>query len=387
MIDFRFTEAQTALVESVRRFARDRIIPVAAECDREGRFPRDVFDEAWKLGLVNPTLPPAYGGKGRSVIDSTRITEELAYGCSGIQTGITGNVVTLTAINLAGSEEQKKKYLGWLAAEPVLASYATTEAEAGSEVAAMQTRAVKDGSGGYVLNGAKAWVCNASLASFYLVFATENPALRHEGIGAFLVDRDAKGLAVGARDDKLGQRACDSGVITLEDVHVPASQVLAVPGAGFMLEMAAFDWVRPDLGASAVGLMRRCFDECVVYAKSGKVFGLPIAQHQLVQWMIAEMAIRVEATQLLVLKAAWSLDDHARSSVVSSYAKAYGADAAVKTAIDAVQIFGGNGYIKKYPVEKLLRDAKVFQLSGGGGAAGWASQIQRLMIARNALMS
>lgn len=379
MIDFELTEEQKALIDTARRFTKERIIPVAAQCDREGKFPREVFNEAWKLGLVNPTLPTEYGGAGLSDVDSSFITEELAYGCSGIQTSMTANTLGLTPIRLGGTEEQKKKYLGWLAAEPIFASYATTEPAAGSDVAGLQTRAVKDSGGGYVLNGSKCWITNASMASFYTIFATENPELRHKGIGAFIVHRDAKGLAVGKHEDKLGQRASDTAVVTLDDVHVPASQVLAVPGQGFKLAMETFNQTRPDIGAIAVGLMRRCLDESVAYAKERKTFGVPIASHQLVQWMIAEMAIRIEATSLLVRKAAWNLDKGIRNPVISSYAKAYGADSAMLTATDAVQVFGGNGYVKEYPVEKLMRDAKVLQIYEG------TSQIQRLVIAKHVL--
>jgi acyl-CoA dehydrogenase len=379
MIDFELTEEQKALIDTARRFTKERIIPVAAQCDRDAKFPREVFNEAWKLGLVNPTLPTEYGGSGLSDVDSSFITEELAYGCSGIQTSMTANTLGLTPIRLGGTEEQKKKYLGWLAAEPIFASYATTEPAAGSDVAGLQTRAVKDSGGGYVLNGSKCWITNASMASFYTIFATENPELRHKGIGAFIVHRDAKGLSVGKHEDKLGQRASDTAVVTLEDVHVPAAQVLAVPGQGFKLAMETFNQTRPDIGAIAVGLMRRCLDECVAYAKERKTFGAPIASHQLVQWMIAEMAIRIEATSLLVRKAAWNLDKGIRNPVISSYAKAYGADSAMLTATDAVQVFGGNGYVKEYPVEKLMRDAKVLQIYEG------TSQIQRLVIAKHVL--
>jgi acyl-CoA dehydrogenase len=379
MIDFELTEEQRALIDTARRFTKERIIPVAKQCDHESRFPRDVFEEAWKIGLANPTLPSEYGGPGLSDLDSSLITEELAYGCSGIQTSMTANTLAMTPIKLAGSPEQKKKYLGWLGNEPVFASYATTEPAAGSDVAGIQTRAVKDGSGGYVLNGQKAWITNANLASFICIFATEDPALRHKGIGAFIVHTDAKGVKIGKHEDKLGQRASDTAVVMLEDVHVPASQVLAQPGQGFKVAMETFNQTRPDIGAIAVGLMRRCLDESVAYAKERKTFGVPIAQHQLVQAMIAEMAIRIEATSLLVRKAAWNLDQGIRNPIVSSYAKAYGADSAMQTATDAVQIFGGNGYVKEYPVEKLMRDAKILQIYEG------TSQIQRLVIARHVL--
>lgn len=379
MIDFEITEEQKALIETARRFAKERIIPIAAECDREAKFPRDVFEEAWSIGLVNPTLPTEYGGAGLCDVDSSFITEELAYGCSGIQTSMTANTLGMTPLKLAGSAEQKKKYLSWLAREPIFASYATTEPGAGSDVAGLQTRARREPDGGYVLNGQKCWITNASLATFFTIFATENPELRHKGIGAFLVHRDAKGLDVGKHEDKLGQRASDTAVVTLEDVRVPLGQVLAPPGHGFKLAMETFNQTRPDIGAIATGLMRRCLDECVAYAKERKTFGKPIAEHQLVQAMIAEMAIRIEATSLLVRKAAWNLDKGIRDPIVSSFAKAYGADSAMATAVDAVQVFGGNGYVKEYPVEKLMRDAKVLQIYEG------TSQIQRIVIAKSVL--
>ena len=379
MIDFEPTEEQRALIDTARRFAKERIVPIAAECDRDAKFPMDVFRAAHEIGLVNPTLPTEYGGAGLSDVDSSFITEELAYGCSGIQTSMTCNTLGLTPIKLGGSEEQKKKYLGWLANEPIMVSYATSEPGAGSDVAGLQCRATKDGNGGYVLNGAKQWITNASHSAFYVIFATEDPALKHKGIGAFIVHRDAKGFKVGRHEDKLGQRASDTAPLMLEDVAVPAAQVLAAPGFGFKLAMETFNQTRPDIGAIAVGVMRRCLDECVAYAKERKTFGTPIANHQLVQAMIAEMAIRIEATSLLVRKAAWNLDKGNRNAMTSACAKAYGADAAMATAIDAVQVFGGYGYVKDYPVEKLMRDAKLLQIYEG------TAQVQRIVIAKHVL--
>jgi acyl-CoA dehydrogenase len=379
MFDFEPTEEQQALIDVTRRFVRERIIPIAAACDRESRFPKDVFEEGHKIGLVNPTIPSEYGGPGLSDLEATLIHEELAYGCSGIQTSFTANTLALTPIKLAGSQEQKKKYLGWLASEPINAAYATSEPSMGSDVAGMQCRATKDGAGGYVLNGTKQWITNATLASFYVIFATEDPALKHKGIGAFIVERSQEGIRPGRHEDKLGQRASDTAAVTLEDVRIPASQVLAVPGQGFKLAMETFNQTRPDIGAGAVGLMRRCLDECVAYARERKAFGQPIAQHQLVQAMIAEMRIRIEAASLLVRKAAWSLDKGVRDALVSSCAKAYSADAAMQTATDAVQVFGGYGYVKDYPVEKLMRDAKIFQIYEG------TAQVQRIVIARQVL--
>jgi acyl-CoA dehydrogenase len=375
MIDFQVTDEQKALIDTARRFTREQIIPIAAECDRDAKFPMDVFKRAWEIGLVNTTCPAEYGGAALGELENAMMTEELAYGCSGIQTSILANVLTLTPIKLAGSEEQKKKYLGMLTSEPIMASYATSEPGAGSDVAGLTTRFEQHGDD-YVLNGQKCWITNASYARFYVVFATKDPATRHKGIAAFIVDRDAPGVRPGKKEDKLGQRASDTAVLHLDDVKVPKANLLAPEGQGFKLAMETFNQTRPDIAAGASGVMRRALDESVAYAKERKTFGVPIAQHQLIQAMIAEMGIRLEATRLLYQKAAYNLDHGVRDPIVSSYAKAFGADAAMQTTIDAVQIFGGNGYVKEYPVEKLMRDAKVLQIYEG------TSQIQRLVIAR-----
>lgn len=375
MIGFQPTEEQNALIEMAARFTKERIIPIAAECDRESRFPVEVFKAGWELGLVNPTVPVEYGGAGLGELDNSMIAEQLAYGCTGIQTSMLANTLALTPILLAGSEEQKKKYLGMLTSEPLFASYATTEPTGGSDVAGIRTRFVKRGND-YVLNGEKSWITNASFASFYVVFATSDPELRHKGIAAFLVDRDTPGLRVGKHEDKLGQRASDTAAVHFEDVVVPEENLLAPEGQGFKLAMETFNQTRPDIGAMATGLMQRCLDESIAYAKERKTFGQPIVEHQMIQAILADMAISVEATRLLYQKAAWNLDTGVRNPIVSSYAKAFGADRAMQTAIDAVQVFGGNGYVRDYPVEKLMRDAKILQIYEG------TSQIQRIVIAR-----
>jgi len=378
VVDFSQSEEHKGLIEMARRFTKERITPIAAECDQKSVFPMDVFKEAWSIGLVNPTIPTEYGGAGMGELENTLICEELAYGCIGIETSFLANGLALTPIKLAGSEDQKKKYLGMLTADPIMASYATTEPDAGSDVAGLKTRFEQRGDD-YVLNGQKCWITNASYASFYIVFATSNAEKRHKGIAAFIVDRDTPGLRVGKKEDKMGQRASDTAQIFLEDVVVPKANLLAPEGQGFKLAMETFNQTRPDIGAAATGLMRRCLDECVAYAKERKTFGVPIGSHQLVQWMIAEMAIRVEATRLLYQKASWNLDNGVRDPIVSSFAKAYGADSAMLTATDAVQVFGGNGYVREYPVEKLMRDAKVLQIYEG------TSQIQRMVIAKAVL--
>ncbi len=375
MLNFGLSEEQSALVDAARRFAKERIIPVAALCDRESRFPKDVFEAGHALGFVNATVPTEYGGPGLGELENALIAEQLAYGCTGIQTSMLANTLAATPIKLAGNEAQKKKYLGLLTSSPIFASYCTTEPSGGSDVAGLRTTFKKHGED-YVLNGEKCWITNASFASFYIVFATSNPEKRHKGIAAFIVDRDTKGLRVGKHEDKLGQRASDTAAVHFEDVVVSRENMLAPEGEGFKVAMETFNQTRPDIGAMATGLMQRCLDESVAYAKQRQAFGVAISEHQLVQAMLAEMAIGAEATRLLYQKAAWNLDNHVRDPIVSSYAKAFGADRAMQTSIDAVQVFGGNGYVRDYPVEKLMRDAKVLQIYEG------TSQIQRLVIAR-----
>lgn len=375
-LNFELSEEQKALEATARKFTKDRIIPVAAKCDEDSKFPMDVFKEAWDLGLVAPNIPSEYGGSGCSELEHTIITEELAYGCTGIQTSMTANALAATPVMLGGSEEQKKKYLGMLTSEPIFASYATTEPAAGSDVAGMQCRATKHGDD-WVLNGEKCYITNASWARWYVVFATVDPAQKHKGIAAFIVDRDMPGFSVGKKENKMGQRASDTATINLEDVKIPKENVLALPGEGFKLAMQTFDRTRPDIGAGACGIMRRALDESIAFALERKTFGVPIAQHQAIQFMIAEMAMKYEATRLLVQKAATVMDQGGFSSMYSAYGKAFGADSAMAVATDAVQVFGGAGFMKDYPVEKLMRDAKILQIYEG------TSQIQRVVIARN----
>ena len=372
---FGLSEEQQALQSEALRFAKEKIIPIAAEADRNGIFPQSIFEQAWELGLVNPTIPEEFGGLGLNDLDHSLIIEALAYGCTGITTSILTNTLALTPIKIAGNTEQKKKYLGMLVNSPELASYACTEPSGGSDVASMRTQFKKVGDK-YIINGEKCWITNASNAAFYVVFATENAEQGHSGIAAFIVDRGTAGLRIGKHEDKMGQRASDTASIHFDEMEIEQSQLLAPPGQGFKLAMETFNQTRPDIGALATGLMQRCLDESLSYAKERKSFGQPLIAHQLVAAMIAEIAIRTESTRLLYRQAAWLLDQGQRSPLMSAIAKAFGADAAMQSAIDAVQVLGGNGYVRDYPVEKLMRDAKVLQIYEG------TSQIQRLVIAK-----
>jgi acyl-CoA dehydrogenase len=377
-LDFALTEEQTALVTTARDFARNEIVPVAGRYDESGEFPREIFKRAWDTGLMNAEVPEAYGGVGLSCVDHCLMQEEIAYGCTGINTSLVANNLAALPLLIAGSEEQKQKYLGWLTRETIFAAYCCSEPDAGSDVAGMSTRVAKKGDE-YVINGQKRWITNGGVASWYTVLATFDKAMKHKGIACFVVPADAPGLKTGRVEDKMGQRASNTTDVLFEDVVVPKSALIGREDQGFKIAMKTFDRSRPWIAAGATGLIRRALEESRAYALERKTFGVPIAQHQAVQFMLAEMAIAYEATRLLCHKAAWAVDRGEVDSVVSAYAKAFGADAAMRVATDAVQIFGGYGYTKEYPVEKLMRDAKLLQIYEG------TSQIQRIVIARNLL--
>jgi acyl-CoA dehydrogenase len=279
---------------------------------------------------------------------------------------------------IAGTDAQKKEYFGRLLAEPIFAAYCCSEPDAGSDVAGMKTRFKKVGDD-YVITGKKRWITNGGVASFYSVFAREEGTTRHKGITCFVVDRDTPGVSVGKKENKMGQRCSNTTDVIFEDVKVSKKNLVGGEGEGFKVAMKTFDRTRPWIAAGATGIIRRALEESRAYALERKTFGVPIAQHQAIQFMLAEMAIAYESTRLLCHKAAWLIDEGAIDSIVSSYAKAYGADAAMRVATDAVQVFGGYGYTKEYPVEKLMRDAKLLQIYEG------TSQIQRMVIARNIL--
>ncbi|MBI5514796.1 MAG: acyl-CoA dehydrogenase family protein [Deltaproteobacteria bacterium] len=378
MYGFQSTEEQQALVDTARRFTREKIIPVAARLDEHEEFPLELFKEAHALGLANGEVPAEYGGVGLGCLDHCLILEEIAYGCAGIKTTLAGNNLGAMPVMLAGNDEQKAKYLGMLGAEPCFAAYACSEPDAGSDVAGISTRYERHGDE-FVLNGQKRWITNANHARWFTVLATRDRSLRHKGIAMFVVDADTPGVKIGRRENKLGMRASHTCDILFEDARIPRSALLGAEGEGFKIAMRTFDRSRPWIAAGCAGLIRRALDESRAYALERKTFGEPIARHQAVQFMIAEMAIRYEATRLLLLKAAWLVDQGTLDATVSACAKAFGADAAMASTTDAIQIFGGYGYTKEYPVEKLFRDAKLMQIYEG------TSQIQRVVIARSIL--
>ncbi len=377
-MEFRLTDEQLALQETARRFAHTEIAPIAAHHDQTGEFPMDVMRKAWELGLSSSSIPAAYGGVGLSVFDAVLAVEELAWGCAGMGTSIMCNDLGLTPIVVGGSEAQKKEWLGYLTQSFRLVSFCLSEPGAGSDVAGLQLLAEKDGDH-YVLNGTKCWITNGGVADLYTVFATLDRSSRHQGVCAFVMPRDTPGITVGKKEDKMGQRASDTRVIHFDNVRVPASQRLGEEGEGFRIAMRTLDTTRPSIGSLAVGIARRALEESVGYAKERKAFGFPIAGFQAVQFMLADMAKDIEAARLLTYQSAWMIDQGQRASKHSSFAKCFATDMAMRVTTDAVQIFGGNGYTKEYPVEKLMRDAKLMQIYEG------TNQIQRLVIARELL--
>jgi acyl-CoA dehydrogenase len=382
MFDLTLTDEQNALIQTARDFARKEVAPAAGHLDEEGKFPTEICEKAFATGLMNFEIPEAYGGLGLSCLTHSLLLEEISWGCSGVNTTLAANMLGAMPLLVAGSEEQKKKYLGMLTAgdggKPVYASYACSEPDAGSDVAGMRSRYEKKGDG-YVLTGQKRWITNGGVARWFTTFATADPKLKHKGISCFVVDANSPGVKIGKKENKMGQRSSLTNDIIYEDVFVPKANLVGEEGAGFKVAMRTFDRSRPWIAAGAAGVIRRSLDESRNYSLERKTFGVPIAQHQAVQFMLAEMAIAYETTRLLYMKAAWMIDSGKIDSIVSSYAKAYGADAAMRVATDAVQIFGGYGYTKEYPVEKLMRDAKLLQIYEG------TSQIQRMVIARNLL--
>jgi acyl-CoA dehydrogenase len=377
-MDFQLSDEQLALQETARRFAQTEIAPIAARHDQTGEFPMEVMRKAWELGLSSESIPPEYGGVGLSLFDAVLVVEELAWGCAGMATSIMCNDLGLTPILIGGNDAQKKEWLGYLTQSFRLVSFCLSEPGAGSDVAGLQLLAEKDGDQ-YVLNGTKCWITNGGVADLYTVFATMDRSSRHQGVCAFVMPRETPGITVGKKEDKMGQRASDTRVIHFDNVRVPASQRLGAEGEGFKIAMRTLDQTRPSIGGLAVGIARRALEESVKYAQERKAFGFPIAGFQAVQFMLADMAKDIEAARLLTQQSAWMIDRGLRASKHSSFAKCFATDMAMRVTTDAVQIFGGNGYTKEYPVEKLMRDAKLMQIYEG------TNQIQRLVIARELL--
>ena len=372
---FALTEEQKALRDLARDFAEKEIRPKAAEYDEHSTHPVDIIEKAHGVGLMNPHVPEEYGGAGLSSFDGMLMGEELSWGCAGIAVSIVANSLGAGPVILAGNDEQKAEWLPPLLESPILCSFGLSEPNAGSDVSGIQTTAVREGDE-YVINGSKMFITNAGHAAWIVVFASTDKSQGHKGLSAFVVPTELEGVTVEKHLDKMGQRATDTSAIAFQDVRVPAKNLLGEEGEGFKIAMRTLDHTRPGTASGAVGVARAAYEYAVEYSRTRVQFGQPIAMNQGVNFLIADMATEIEAARLLTWQAAWLFDQGKRATLQSSFAKRFASDTAMKVTTDAVQIFGGYGYIKEYPVEKLMRDAKLFQIYEG------TSQIQRLVIAR-----
>ncbi len=378
MIDFSLSEEQKQIQSLARQFAREVIAPAAPLHDRDESYPEEVVEQAFGLGLLNVGVPAEAGGLGLGMVDEVLIGEELAWGCMGIYTILMASELGITPLVLAGTAEQHKKFLTPLLEKPSLAAFALSEADNGSDAAAMGTRAViTDDS--IVLSGSKMWITNGGLADLTVVFATTDPELGTKGTVAVIVPRGTPGFSHSKLHGKLGQRASYTAELTLDSVEVPRDHLLGDVGSGFRIAMQTLDRTRIPVAAGSVGIARRALDESLAYAAERQAFGRPISSFQAIQFKLADMKISLETARLMTWHAAWLVDQGLPHAQASAIAKAYASDIAFDAANEAIQVHGGYGYMNEYPVEKLLRDVKLNQIYEG------TNEIQRIVIARSLL--
>jgi acyl-CoA dehydrogenase len=378
VVDFTLTDEQKAIREMAHDFAANVMRPVAWEHDKDGTWPEEVLKQAWELGLMNSHVPEEFGGSGMDYMAGVLIEEELGWGCSGIGTSAAANGLATAPIMLGGTDELKKWFFNDITSNYKLVSFCLTEPGAGSDVAGMRTTATKVGDE-YVINGSKCFITNGSYADYFTVYAKTDPEAGHRGISAFVVPKDDT-VTVDKKEDKMGQRASNTATITFNDTRVPAANLLGEENKGFKLAMMTLDRTRPGVAAMATGIARAAFEAATEYSKERVQFGVPIAMHQAIQFMVADMATKIEASRLLTWQSAALLDAGLRNTLASSHAKRFAADTAMEVTTDAVQVHGGYGFIKEYKVEKYMRDAKIMQLYEG------TAQIQRLVIAKEILL-
>ncbi len=378
MIGFDLTDEQREFRDLAHKFAEKSIRPIASEADEKEEVPWDVINKAHQAGLITVAMPEKYGGGGvESILTKAIIDEEIFWGCAGIGTLIGGVNLCATPILLAGTEEQKGKYITRFCdpSKVTLGAYALTEPAAGSDVASMSTYARREGNK-YILNGGKTFITNAGLADVYVVFATIDPARGTDGITAFIVEKDWPGVRPGRKEKKMGIRASHTAGITFDSVEVPIENRLGQEGEGFKIAMQTFDITRSHIAAGAIGIARAAYEYALNYSHDRVQFGKPIGSFQAIAFMLADMAMQIDAARLMMWRAAWLYDEGKSCTTEASMAKAFAADVAMKVTTDAVQVLGGYGYIREYPVEKWMRDAKIMQIYEG------TAQIQRLVISR-----
>ncbi|NBX93152.1 MAG: acyl-CoA dehydrogenase [Proteobacteria bacterium] len=380
MIDFKLTEEQVALKETVRKFVQSEIIPNAHRFDATSEFPHEIIRKAWENGLMNPAVPEKIGGLGLGILEDVIMNEEMGAGCLGMTTSIAVNTLALYPILIGGTDEQIKHWITPFLNEPKLASFCLTEPGAGSDAGGLSLHAKDEGSH-FILNGSKMWITNAGHAELFTVFATTNKELRSKGTVCLAVPAKTPGISLGKHEDKMGQRCSDTRAITFENVKIPKENMIGNIGDGFKIALKTLDKTRTPIAAGAVGAARAALEYSTKYSKERKQFNQSISNFQGIQFMLADMATKVEAGRLLCYQAAWALDSdqHKLGSYYASLAKRFSADMAMEVATDAVQIYGGYGYTKEYPVEKIMRDVKLVQIYEG------TSQIQRVVIARHLL--
>jgi alkylation response protein AidB-like acyl-CoA dehydrogenase len=377
--DFHLTDDQRMIRDLARKVARERIAPHAADVDERERYPEEAMRAIIEAGLFGIWVPEEYGGNDLGCLALALACEEIAWACAASATQYLDQPLGGLPILTFGTPEQKERYLPRLATGEMLAAYSLSEPEAGSDAAALKTTAVRRGDQ-YVLNGTKQWCTNGDHADVICVFATVDPARRAKGITAFLVDRATPGFTVGRKERKLGIRGSPTVALHFNDCRVSVGQRLGAEGEGFTIAMRTLDITRPATGALAVGIAQAALDAAIAYAKERRQFGQPIADFQGIQFMLADMAMQVHAARLMVHHAARQVDAGIRgNSYEASMAKCWAGDAAMKVATDAVQIFGGYGYTREFPVERFMRDAKIMQIYEG------TNQIQRVIIARELL--
>jgi alkylation response protein AidB-like acyl-CoA dehydrogenase len=373
------TEEQQMVQGLAREFAEQEVRPIAAECDREGRFPRATVQRMGELGLMGIAIPEKLGGGGADTLAYVLALEEVAAACASHAVVMSvNNSLVCEPIHRFGTPEQHERFLVPLASGRALGCFALTEPQAGSDATNQATLARRDGKE-YVLDGRKVFVTNGRESTVALVFAQTDPARAHRGISAFLVEKGAPGFAVPKVEDKLGLRASDTAEFVFEGCRVPAANRLGAEGQGFKIAMRALDGGRIGIAAQAVGIARAALEASVAYARERKSFDVPIGQHQMVQWMLADMATAVDAARLLTWRAAARKDRGEPYGTAAAMAKLFASEMAMRVTTDGIQVHGGYGYIKEYPVERFFRDAKITQIYEG------TSQIQRLVIARSLL--
>lgn len=378
MLDFSLSDAQIALRKEARKFALEEVLPMAWSADEADEVPLEVLEKAFHRGMMNSDIPKAYGGRGLGLVESAIITEEIAGACPGIATSVFDNSLGMEPILLSDNGPAKEKYLRQVAEDFKLICFATSEVTMGSDVSSIKCRAEKQGDD-YILNGTKFWITNAGVADFMTVFATTDPKAKHEGICAFVVEKDWEGVRTGLPIPKLGQRSSNTAALAFDSVRVPGENVLAGPGEGFVLAMKTFARTRPMIGAFAVGAARSAMEFAISYVKNRRAFGESLSGFQALQFKLAEMFQKVETSRLLVLKAAWEADQGGDPTLSASIAKMVATESAWEVADEALQLFGGFGYTKMFPIEKLLRDIRLYRIYEG------TSEVQRMILAGHVL--